>query len=166
MTVLWTGVMADGSTPNRFADKHLHLVDAHYNVDQMKQEGLRILQERNSFVIVQNKKTKYGMIKPKKNTLVVTNAGGLATMESWIDQNVHSSGEFSVPVNIGVVVQNWYEDFAGMNMFSDEAKIGGLITVEIDVTGHYKRVYHMANAEAGIELQGYKMNKGGVSFIV
>ncbi|HEX9173887.1 MAG TPA: hypothetical protein VF861_14640 [Telluria sp.] len=167
MTVFWDGLMADGTTPNRFAAKHLHLVDAHVNVDRMKQEGHRILNERNGFVMVVGKNAKYGKIKPKANTLVVTNRGGLNAMEAWVDLHVHASGHFSIPVGIGVIVQNNFEEIASMNVFAEDAKTGGSIDVNIEVSGSDRRVFHMRGIDdQGIELQDYKMNKGGVSFSV
>lgn len=164
MAVLWDGVMANGS-PNRFAAKHLHVVDSSYTVERMKEEGLRILKERNSFVAVADKHAKYGAIKPKANTLVVTNLGGKQEMEAWVERNANASGEFEIPVKIGVIVQNWYENMASMNVFSEDAKVGGSFEASIEVSGATKRVYHMSGAaEDGIVLDDFKMNKGGVSF--
>lgn len=168
MAVFWEGTMADGTTPNRFKAKHLHLVDSSYTLEKMKQEGKRILQERNSFVQVPNKKAKYGKIKPSANTLIVTNQGGFEEMNAWVQQNANSSGHFTIPVKIGVVVSNHYESGPeGSNFFFDDAKVGGSFKASIEVSGTDKRVYHMDGIdEQGIELQDFKMNRGGVAFTV
>jgi len=166
MAVLWSGTMANGN-PNRFAAKHLHIVNASYNLDRMKQEGLRILHERNSFVPVLNKNATYGTIRPKANTLVVTNDGGLSAMEAWVEMHVHATGHYSIPVGVGVIVQNNYEDMTVMNVFNDDAKVGGSIDVSIDVTAGIKRVFHMRGIDdQGDDLLDFKMSRGGVSFTI
>lgn len=166
MTVLWDGTRPNG-TPNRFRAKHLHIVSASYDIARMKQEGLRILRERNSFVTVPNRHATYGNIRPRANTLIVTNAGGLAAMEAWVELNVLASGHYSIPVPSGVIVQNHYEDLQGMNVFVDNAKVGGSIAVDIDVNGNDRCVYHMTGIDDdGEELRDFKMNKGGISFTI
>jgi hypothetical protein len=165
MTVFWTGVLPSGGT-NRFAAKHLHQVDAHFNIQQMEAEGFRILRERNNLVPVVNKKAKYGGIKPPANTLIVTNRGGMQSMTAWIEKYVTvSTKNFILPLKMGVIVQNSYNK--ATHVFTEDAKVGGSVDISVEVSGSDKYVYHMNGvdaADAGDVYTNFKMNLGGVSF--
>jgi hypothetical protein len=95
MTVQFIGVVqlsGGGTEPNRFANKHLFILDKGMAYDEMKQEAIRITQARKSSATPQHN-AKFGQMKPTKNTVLITNNTVFEQMKAYVEQNLTQDDE-------------------------------------------------------------------------
>ncbi len=175
MSVSWSDPLADGST-NRFANKHLHVVKKVVDINQMINEGQQVLRDRNKSPgasVTQigetdpvKKKDLYGKIRPNSSSLVVTNEAGLAALESWIESNALTSGQYTMEVKIGAIIQCELDASGSAIGANDTVTTCGSMTVSIEVSGSKKVVYHLCGVDmTGGQLRSFKVAPGGVAFV-
>ena len=146
--------------PNRFGNKHLHVVGGIMSMPEMVSEGQRVLRERNA-VNTQDKKDAYGKAKPPISTLLVTNVAGQEKMEAWIESRFSGDGHYQIPNQIGAIIH--CEKLAG----PDRVTTAGSIDVSIRQRDGAKEVYHLNGADmSGGVLNEFKISRGGVAFTV
>ena len=146
--------------PNRFGNKHLHVVQGIMSMPEMVSEGQRVLRERNA-ANTQDKKDAYGKAKPSISTLLVTNVAGQEKMESWIESNFSGDGHYHIPNQIGAIIH--CEKLSG----PDQVTTAGSIHVSIRERDGAKEVYHLKGADmSGGVLNEFKISRGGVAFTV
>jgi hypothetical protein len=158
VTVQFIGVVqkANGQTePNRFANKHLFILDQGMLFDQMKQEALRITQMRAAGGGAAYKKT-FGGTAASKNTVLITNAMVFEQMKAYVEQNLKKDERhFPIPVSNGLVLTinattNVIEqdsDGAAFNLIASARIVGGTKDV-YHYTGWSKAVNNALAADS------------------
>jgi hypothetical protein len=98
VSVVWI----NASTKNRFANKHLHVLQHAASVQQMLDAGRTIFHERvrasrrSRSAAVRELKQKYGSSRPPISTLLVFSIGGLMELEAAIERNNGRSGWYDI----------------------------------------------------------------------
>ncbi len=107
MTVQFIGVIqkANGTTePNRFANKHIFILNEGMLFDDMKAEALRITQMRAKGGGASYKQT-FGGTPATKNTVMITNAVVFEQMKSWVEEKLTKDDKhFHILVSNGLIM--------------------------------------------------------------
>jgi hypothetical protein len=136
MTVQFIGVIhkTGGQTePNRFANKHIFILDEGMLYPEMKQEALRISQMHAAGGGANYKKTFGGTAAPK-NTVLITSAIVFEQMKAYVEQQLtKDTKHFAIPVSNGLVmtinaatsaIEN-ESDGAAFNLIASARIVGG-----------------------------------------
>lgn len=107
MKVQFIGVVkkASGQTePNRFANKHIFILNEGMLFEDMKKEALRITQLRAAGGGADYKKT-FGGTAASKNTVLITNATVYEQMKAWVDEKLTKDEKhFHILVSNGLIM--------------------------------------------------------------
>ncbi|HTZ72073.1 MAG TPA: hypothetical protein VMB71_15565 [Acetobacteraceae bacterium] len=142
MTVQFIGVItkAGGQTePNRFANKHLFILDEGMLYEDMKKEALRITKLRAAGGGGDYKKT-FGGTAASKNTVVITNATVYEQMKSWVEEKLTKDDKhFPILVSNGIVMTV----NASTGVIENQSDGGAFnLIASARVVGGVKDVYH------------------------